>query len=388
MPVDEAFRRTALPDRLLGLTRRRPGLPLLSSYPAGELAALLVQAGGTASQARATSIKVLRHVYRGPPTPTRWCVETLQSLGIGAWAEAALLGLDATLSLTIRERALADDGSARLLLATRDGNLLETVLIPSRDRTTLCVSSQVGCSRACAFCETGRIGLTRQLDAGEIVDQVRLAAAVWDERTPRISNIVFMGMGEPFDNLGEVAKATDLLTDHNAFALRKSAITVSTVGVADKLETFWSTCHAELAVSLNAPTDTQRLRLMPINERFPLDVLFAELRRTLPKGRKILFEYVLMRDVNDSDTDAAALAERVREVPCRVNVIPANPGPDAALSAPSPDVVDRFVATLVRLGVTTLVRRPRGRDVGGACGQLAAARRAASVSATLPAETG
>ena len=307
---------------------------------------------------------------------TPWSLETLQSLGVGGWAHSALLGLDATCSLTIRERAPAEDGSERLLLATRDENLVETVLIPSRDRTTLCVSSQVGCARACAFCETGRIGLTRQLDAGEIIDQVRLAMSVWGERTPSISNVVFMGMGEPFDNLGEVAKATDLLTDHNAFALRKSAITVSTVGVADKLEAFWSTCHAELAVSLNAPTDGQRTRLMPINERFPLEALFAELRRTLPKGRKVLFEYVLMRDLNDRDVDAQALAKCVQGVPSRVNVIPANPGPDASLIAPSPEVVDRFVAKLVSLGVTTLVRRPRGRDVGGACGQLAAARRA------------
>ncbi len=387
MPVDEAPIRPERSDRI-ALTRRRPGLPLLSSHSARELTALLSRSGGSASQSQATSTKVLRHVYRGHPTETAWSFETLQSLGIGAWAHAALLGLDATCSLTIRERAPAEDGSERLLLATRDGNLVETVIIPSRDRTTLCVSSQVGCARACAFCETGRIGLTRQLDAGEIIDQVRLAKSVWAERVPGVSNIVFMGMGEPFDNLGEVAKATDLLTDHNAFALRKSAVTVSTVGVADKLEAFWSTCHAELAVSLNAPTDAQRARLMPINDRFPLAALFSELRRTLPKGRKVLFEYVLMRDVNDRDEDAVTLAELVRTIPSRVNVIPANPGPDASLMAPTTEAVDRFVAKLVSLGVTTLVRRPRGRDVGGACGQLAAARRAQAVSGRLPAETG
>jgi 23S rRNA (adenine2503-C2)-methyltransferase len=309
-----------------------------------------------------------------------WGEDAWHDLRLGRWSHGALAELDPTASLSIRERAPAGDGSERLLLETRDGAFVETVIIPGPGRTTVCVSSQVGCARACTFCETGRLGLTRQLDAGEIVDQIRAARLVHADavrrgQAPPISNVVFMGMGEPFDNLEEVAKATDLLTDHNAFALPQSKVTVSTVGVADKLEAFFRTCKAELAVSLNAPTDAKRSAIMPINQRFPLEALIGALVAHTPRGHKVLFEYVLIEGFNDALEDAAALARVVSPVRCRVNVIPLNPGSDPGLRTPAPAVVDAFVAELVRLGVTTLVRRPRGREVGGACGQLAAEKR-------------
>ncbi len=219
------------------------------------------------------------------------------------------------------------------------------------------------------------LGLTRQLDAGEIVDQVRVAKREWGDNVPPIENVVFMGMGEPFDNLGEVAKATHILTDDLALALSPSRITVSTVGVADKIGAFFSSCRAALAVSLNAPDDARRSAIMPINDRFDLAALRDALRTSLPRGKKVLFEYVLIAGFNDAPSDADLVARFVEGIRARVNVIPVNPGPNPAHAAPSPAVLDAFVARLAERGVTTLVRRARGQEVGGACGQLAGARR-------------
>ncbi|MFT3776164.1 MAG: hypothetical protein QM820_63280 [Minicystis sp.] len=207
---------------------------------------------------------------------------------------------------------------------------------------------------------------------------MRIARAVWRARrgTPPLQNLVFMGMGEPFDNLAEVARAIRLLTDARAFAFAPSRVTVSTVGVAEKLPAFFRDCHAELAVSLNAPDDARRNAIMPVNERVPMAALREAIVRTLPAGRRVLFEYVLFEHVNDAPEDADLLAAWTNGIRCRVNVIPCNPGPDPALRPPSPERLEAFVARLSSLGVTTLVRRPRGRDVGGACGQLAGALRA------------
>ncbi|MBK6515100.1 MAG: 23S rRNA (adenine(2503)-C(2))-methyltransferase RlmN [Polyangiaceae bacterium] len=363
----------------------RRGLPardvaLLSALPATELSDLLVRSGGSPTQAHATTAKVVRYVLGGDvgfgALDPRWDELTLQALGIGAWAHGALLGLSARASLELAERAPASDGSERLLLSAGDGALVETVIIPGPGRTTVCISSQVGCARACSFCETGALGLERQLDAAEIVDQIRVARALWGSKSPPIQNVVFMGMGEPFDNLAEVARATHILTDDRGLKLSPSRVTVSTVGVADKLEAFFRTCRAELAVSLNAPDDARRSAIMPVNERFPLATLIDALRTHTPRGHKVLFEYVLIGGFNDARADADLVADLVAPVRCRVNVIPVNPGPDPAHRAPTPEAMNQFVARLAERGVTTLVRRPRGRDVGGACGQLAGAARA------------
>ncbi len=366
-----------------GLPRREG--KLAASLPADELADLLVRSGGTKSQADATAAKVVRYLFAGAELEPRWDEAALDMLGVGGWARKALLELSMELSLTIAERAPASDGSERLLLRAADGALIETVLIPAQPtlgsttarsgRTTVCVSSQVGCARACSFCETGSLGLARQLEAAEIVDQVRIARALWGSKEPRIQNIVFMGMGEPFDNLVEVSRATRILTDDRGLAFPPSRITVSTVGVADRIEAFFATCKAELAVSLNAPDDARRSRIMPVNQRFPLSTLFEAIERHTRPGHKVLFEYVLIAGFNDAVEDADLLAALVSRVRCRVNVIPVNPGPDPALRTPAPSALGAFVERLAGHGVTTLVRRPRGRDVGGACGQLAGAAR-------------
>ncbi|WP_437726417.1 23S rRNA (adenine(2503)-C(2))-methyltransferase RlmN [Sorangium sp. So ce861] len=352
----------------------------LADHDAASLAELLRRAGGTASAARAVAGKVVRHAFGAepgaePPAPA-WDAAALAALGVGAWAHEALLALEPGLSLEVAERAPSEDDTLRLVLRARDGALIESVLIPGPARTTLCVSSQVGCARACAFCETGRLGLARQLAAGEIVDQVRIARALalaggQARRGAPLRNLVFMGMGEPFDNLGEVLKAIRLLTDPRAFRFAPSHVTVSTVGVADKIEAFFREARAELAVSLNAPDDARRQAIMPVNARFSMAALKEALARSMPPGRRVLFEYVLFDRFNDAPEDADLLAAYVAGLRCRVNVIPCNPGPDPALRPPSAERLDAFVARLSGHGVTTLVRRPRGRDVGGACGQLA-----------------
>ncbi|MEO7328989.1 MAG: 23S rRNA (adenine(2503)-C(2))-methyltransferase RlmN [Minicystis sp.] len=360
------------------LLRRAPrarGGELLASHDQASLAALLERTGAPASTARAAAGKAIRHAYRSDGA---WTDAALAAIDVGAWARPTLLALDIAPSLEIVAEAPSSDDTVRLALRARDGALIEAVLIPGPARTTLCLSSQVGCARACSFCETGRLGLDRQLDAGEIIDQVRVAIGVWARRTgatPPLQNLVFMGMGEPFDNLAEVTRAIRLLTDGRAFGFAPSRVTVSTVGVADKLEAFFAGCRAELAVSLNAPDDARRSAIMPINERVPLADLHRALARFVPRARKVLFEYVLFDGFNDGEEDAEQLAAYVAGLRCRVNVIPSNPGPDPSLRPPSVERLERFVARLSALGVTTLVRRPRGRDVGGACGQLAGALR-------------
>jgi 23S rRNA (adenine2503-C2)-methyltransferase len=345
---------------------------LLASHDGASLAAWLARAGAAPGVSRLTAGKALRHAFsvRAP-----WEEGALARGGIGAWARPLLLELDAAPSLSVAEQAPSADGSLRLALRARDGALIETVVIPGPARTTLCVSSQVGCARACTFCETGQHGLSRQLDAGEIVDQVRVASLRWGGREPSVSNLVFMGMGEPFDNLSEVARAIRLLTDPRAFGFAAKRVTVSTVGVVDKLDAFFASCPAELAVSLNAPDDARRNAIMPVNRRTPLAALREALEKKLPPRRRVLFEYVVFDRFNDATEDADLVAAFVRGLRCRVNVIPGNPGPDPSLRPPRAERLDAFVARLSSHGVTTLVRRPRGRDVGGACGQLAGAMR-------------
>ncbi len=365
--------------------RARPDLPpLLASHGPTSLASYLEAAGGSASAARSAAGRAITHAFGAGATGAEavpWDRATLARLQIGAWAHASLLALVVRPSLTIESVAPADDGTERLLLRARDGELLETVIIPVTSQTgaarvTVCISSQVGCARACTFCETGAHGLSRQLDAGEIVDQVRIARARRAERGESpVTNVVFMGMGEPFDNLGEVSRAAELLTDGRAFRLAPSRVTVSTVGVADKIEAFFASCAVGLAVSLNAPDDARRSAIMPINQRFSMGVLREALVRHLPASRHVLFEYVLIAGFNDAVADADLVADYVAGIACRVNVIPLNPGPNPAQKPPSVEVLDAFVERLSERGVVALVRRPRGRDVGGACGQLAGAAR-------------
>jgi 23S rRNA (adenine2503-C2)-methyltransferase len=349
----------------------------LSAHDTTSLTAWLVARGLSPTAGRSAALRVIRRVLAEEGELDEGALLALQ---IGKRAREALLSLEFRPALVVDQEAESADGTLRLVLRAEDGALVEAVLIPGPARTTLCISSQVGCARACTFCETGRLGLSRQLSAAEIVDQVRVAREVYRRRSaeaprPPLVNIVFMGMGEPFDNLDPVLQAIRALSDSTGLGFGASRITVSTVGVVDKLAAFFSGCRAELAVSLNAPDDTRRSAIMPINRRVPLARLREALVATLPRGRRVLFEYVLFDRWNDAPEDADALVSFTEGIRCRVNVIPANPGPDPALRPPEPARLAAFVARVAASGRTTLVRAPKGRDVGGACGQLAGARR-------------
>jgi 23S rRNA (adenine2503-C2)-methyltransferase len=263
----------------------------------------------------------------------------------------------------------------KAVLEARDGVEIESVLIPEEDRTTLCVSTQVGCAMACSFCATGALGFTRNLSTAEIIDQVcRMREVAGPERP--ITNIVFMGMGEPLLNLPAVIESIRLLVHPKAFAMAPRRVTVSTVGVVPKIAPLLAVAPVNLAVSLHATTDAVRDQLVPINGRYPIAELLDELRRIefVNSRRPVFFEYTLIEGVNDSPEDAAGLAPLLAGIPSKVNLIPMNPHADSSLRPPSEAAIDRFLRIVAGTGVRVTLRRPRGEDIDAACGQLALRR--------------
>jgi 23S rRNA (adenine2503-C2)-methyltransferase len=256
------------------------------------------------------------------------------------------------------------DGTVRFAVRLGDGAVVETVLIRQPSRTTVCLSSQVGCARGCVFCETGRLGLVRNLEAWEIVAQYAIAAR---HAGTRPGNVVFMGMGEPLDNLEEVLRSIDVLAEPAGFAVPERRITVSTVGIVPKMDEMYRRSRANLAVSLHALDAKTRLALLPVARRYPLDDLRAALSRS---PRTVLLQWTLIAGRNDADADADALADFARGLDVRVNLIPLNPGPDRSLEAPPLERCRAFQKRLADRAVRTLLRLPHGKGVGGACGQL------------------
>ena len=282
---------------------------------------------------------------------------------------AAEFELD-TLEVVLTQRSV--DGTEKLLLRAFDGATIEAVLIPEERRHTLCVSTQVGCPLACSFCATGALGFTRNLSAGEIVDQVLHAR----RRIPpdeALTNLVFMGMGEPLLNLPNVSEAIRILVDPKGLALAPRRITVSTAGVLPQIAPLLAVAPIHLAVSLHATTDEVRDVLVPLNKKFPLAELMATLREEplLNRRRPVFFEYTLMDGVNDSLADARRMPSLLEGIAAKVNVIPMNPHADAPYQPPPTAVVDRFTAALHQAGLRVTLRRDRGRDIDAACGQLA-----------------
>lgn len=275
-------------------------------------------------------------------------------------------------ALEFDELSYSADGTIKGRLRARDGALVESVLIPDGERTTLCISTQVGCPLACSFCATGALGFTRNLSVAEILDQVcRMKETLGPEQ--RLTNVVYMGMGEPLLNLPNVIESVRVLLHPKGFALGPRKITVSTAGVVPKIGALLAAVPVNLAVSLHAPTDAVRDELVPINRRFPLETLMTTLAGldTVSIRRPVFFEYTLMRGKNDSLDDARRLVRLMRRVPSKLNLIPMNPHPDAPYQPPDDATIERFAAELVRGGVTVTVRRPRGTDIDAACGQLA-----------------
>lgn len=283
--------------------------------------------------------------------------------------------LDEAFSLTALEPemvARSGDGTIKHLWRLDDGERVESVLIPTRDRLTLCLSSQAGCALACRFCATGHFGFRRQLRPAEIVAQYRESVRVARAELDRdISNVVYMGMGEPLANLDAVIRSLEVL--HGGFGLGARRITVSTVGlVPGILELARRPEPFELAVSLHAPVHDLRLELMPVERRYPLPELFGALRTYQEhKNRRISFEYTLIEGVNDDPALADTLADLAYGLTVFVNLIPFNPIPSKPdWRASSVERIEAFAGTLGRRGVPSAVRAPRGRDIAAACGQL------------------
>ncbi|TCS64786.1 23S rRNA (adenine(2503)-C(2))-methyltransferase RlmN [Varunaivibrio sulfuroxidans] len=280
-------------------------------------------------------------------------------------------------------RALvSEDASRKWLVRFDDGNEVETVLIPETDRGALCVSSQVGCTLNCAFCHTGTQLRVRDLTAAEIVGQVMLARdqrGEWPSGVDgrQITNIVMMGMGEPLMNYDNVAKALRILTDGEGIAISKRRITLSTSGVVPLMGRLGRELDVDLAVSLHAPRDEVRDILVPINRKYPIDQLLKACRDYpgASNARRITMEYVMIKDVNDSDADARELARLMRmyAVPAKFNLIPFNPWPGTDYECSSNNRVRKFSQILNDEGFSAPIRQPRGRDIMAACGQLKSA---------------
>jgi len=270
--------------------------------------------------------------------------------------------------LKLVDRSLSIDGTEKFLFSLEDGETIETVLIPDGDRTTLCVSSQVGCAMNCSFCLTGRTGLVRNLEAHEIVDQVIAVQRLVEPRG--VTNVVFMGMGEPMNNLCNVTEALKRM--NRLLKISKRRITVSTSGVVPGIKRLSGiTPVVNLAVSLNATTDEVRGHLMPVNRHYPIRTLLRACREyPLEPRRRITFEYILLEGLNDSPEDAGRLVRLLRGIPSKVNLIPFNPYEGAAFRRPQEERVQFFKGLLQARGLTAIVRKSKGRDILAACGQL------------------
>jgi 23S rRNA (adenine2503-C2)-methyltransferase len=284
----------------------------------------------------------------------------------------ATLASDFTLTTpALAHRETSTDGTEKFLLRLADGRHIESVFIPDTPSMTFCISTQVGCAMACAFCLTGKMGLVRNLTAAEIVGQVRVLADALQMRDTRF-NIVLMGMGEPLHNYDETMKALRILTDEHGFAMSPRRITLSTVGLLPALERLAKEpVMPNLAISLHAPSDLQRGELVPINKKYGVaDIIEACKRFPLKKRSRITFEYVLLAGVNDSPQDARRLARLVAGVKSKVNLIPLNAAAGIPFERPSDEAIDRFARIVAEHGVAVSVRKSRGRDIRAACGQL------------------
>lgn len=270
----------------------------------------------------------------------------------------------------IIEAIPSNDGSVKLGFSGQDGKLIESVLIPAKDRYTLCVSTQIGCRMGCKFCVTGKIGFIRNLSVSEIVGQVVGAKRYCGEG--RITNIVFMGMGEPVDNIENLLHTLDIIKDPRGLDFSHRKITVSSAGLLDGLRTLEPKV-AGIAISLNAADDAKRTFLMPINRLYPIREIIKFVKGFKGSSRvRVTFEYVLIRDVNDSLTDAKQLADLLYGVKCKINLIPFNESSYIEFKAPRTSSIEQFRSYLIEKQFTAILRDSRGQDVHAACGQLGA----------------
>jgi 23S rRNA (adenine2503-C2)-methyltransferase len=321
--------------------------------------------------------QALRWVHRG-------LVDSVEAMTDLARATREVLARDAEIRAPAVVRdSTAADGTRKWLLDVGGANAIEAVYIPEDDRGTLCVSSQAGCALDCAFCSTGKQGFNRNLSVAEIIGQLWHAnrtlladgvAAPWVEhgRQP-ITNVVMMGMGEPLANFDNVVTAMRIMLDDNAYGLSRRRVTLSTAGLVPALDRLRDACPVALAVSLHAPNDALRDTLVPINRKYPLRELLAACLRYIEKAPRdfVTFEYVMLDHVNDAPDQARALVALVREVPCKLNLIPFNPFPNTEFRTSSRNRIVAFQKTLQDAGLVATIRKTRGEDIDAACGQLA-----------------
>jgi 23S rRNA (adenine2503-C2)-methyltransferase len=286
-------------------------------------------------------------------------------------------------TLTVESKYVSTDGTRRYLMKTYDNFPVETVFIPEDRRDTICFSSQSGCPLQCTFCLTAQLGLLRSLTPGEIIEQIIIALNdVYDvgEKTPRGTNLVGMGAGEPFLNFDSLLNALRIMADPQGLFIVPHRVTVSTAGIVPRIrELATVTDRPNLAISLAAPTDELRDELMPINKKWPLEELLSackEFEQTLKHGEHFTFEYVMLAGINDSEEHARQLANLLNrhDLHAKVNLIPHNPAEPLPYQPSPPETVNRFKSTLESKGVHAYIRKPRGRDIFAACGQLAAMR--------------
>ena len=317
----------------------------------------------------------------------------LYARGATDWDEMTDMSKDLRASLAERhslarldmaERHLSEDGTRKYLFRLADGQLVETVYIPEMDRGTLCISSQVGCTLTCRFCHTGTQKLVRNLTCAEIVGQMVAARddlADWGEDTAsnsdrrKVTNVVMMGMGEPLYNSEGVADALNVMSDGDGLSLSRRRITLSTSGVVPEIVPMGEKTGVMLAISLHAVSDELRNELVPLNKKYPIADLLEACRNWpgLSNAKRITFEYVMLKGMNDSDADARALVKMLAGIPAKINLIPFNPWPGAPYECSEWERIEAFAEIVNRAGYASPVRTPRGRDIMAACGQLKSA---------------
>lgn len=362
----------------LDLSRSRPAsaapLPNLGGMTRAELSAALVEAGVVEpAKAKMRTAQLWRWMHINGVTDFGAMTNVSKDL------QAALAQHFTIARPEVVERQVSKDGTRKWLIRTAPGIEIETVYIPGVGRAgALCVSSQVGCTLNCTFCHTGTQALVRNLTAAEIIAQVQVAKDDLEEwGTPEegdrvLSNIVFMGMGEPLYNLPNVAKAIEVIADNEGISISRRRITVSTSGVVPELQALGETTQAMLAISLHATNDALRNELVPLNKKYNIATLMEGIRAYpgLSNARRVTFEYVMLKGVNDSPAEARALVKLLEGVPAKINLIPFNPWPGSPYECSSWSTIEVFAAILNRAGFASPIRTPRGRDILAACGQL------------------
>ncbi len=341
--------------------KTNPPLPDLAGMTLPELEAFMADFG----KERFRAVQVMKWIHQGLLNSFEGMTNLSKTL------HAELSDRARILCPEIVQIYTSEDGTRKFLMRMPDGSAIETVLIPEEDHGTLCVSTQVGCAMGCRICRTAKMGLIRNLTAGEIVAQ--LLAVRREIPESRITNLVFMGMGEPLANFSETVRSIQLMTHPNGPQISWRHLTVSTCGLTPKLEELGQSVRVKLAVSLNAVTDEQRDTIMPINKQYPIAELLQALKRyPLSRGDRITVEYVLIKGLNDSDADARQLVRLLNPIRAKVNLIPLNDSDSREFRSPDAERVSRFQDILMSKSVLAIIRRSRGRDIRAACGQLAA----------------